>query len=362
VNHLEAQAFLSAAHDGEFVSEFELTAARAHCDDCQDCTAFAAGLTGLDAMPVTTAPDGLVERVLAALAPLQAERAEALLLLAEREEADSAGLELPVPEETVALEEWTPIAETAPAPTFPSRFEWFQGPTKWAALGAAAAFAATALVAFVVVGIGGSGASPKSAPVTAGSAESQQYYGNLDQGTAAAAPTAMTGNPVPAQAPDYVLYKDFVYSPLAPTDSASATPTLGTLSTAFATGGGPQNATVYRSPIRDGSIIVKAPDGYFLYTPVVRTLASVRYQLTSGKPLEKFGVWPALPGRFAIPAAPDGTPSFVAAGKDALSVPVFAAAGRPVTEGFAVAPGTAASDPAGGNPSWTWWAPAPAAP
>jgi hypothetical protein len=362
MNHLEAQALISAAHDGEIVSDSELTAAREHCDDCQDCTAFAAGLAALDAMPVTTAPDGLVERVLAALAPLQAARAEALVLLAEREEAESAGLELPEPEEAVTTEEWAPIAVATPAPARPSRFEWFQGPTKWASLGAAAAFAATALVAFVVVGIGGSGAAPKAAPVTAGSAESLTTDGYDARAGSAAPPAVVQANPVPAQAPDYVLYKDFVYSPLAPTDAASATPTIGTLSTAFATGGGAQNATVYRSPVRDGSIIVKAPDGFFLYTPVIRTMASVRFQLTSGKPIEKFGVWPALPGRFATPVAPDGTPSFVAAGKDALGVDVFAATGRPVTEGFAVAPGTAASDPAGGNPSWTWWAPAPAAP
>jgi hypothetical protein len=96
-----------------------------------------------------------------------------------------------------------------------------------------------------------------------------------------------------------------------------------------------------------------------LYSPVVRLLSSVRYQLTSGKPIDSFGVWPVLPTRFPVPANADGTPSFVAAGSDALGAKVYAATGRPVTEGFALGPGTATSDPAAGNPNWTWWAPAP---
>jgi hypothetical protein len=84
--------------------------------------------------------------------------------------------------------------------------------------------------------------------------------------------------------------------------------------------------------------------------------------LTSGAVIDSFGVWPVLPTRFPTPTTADGTPTFVAAGTDALGVKVYAAAGRPVSEGFAVAPGTAATDPAAGNPGWTWWAPAPATP
>jgi hypothetical protein len=91
-------------------------------------------------------------------------------------------------------------------------------------------------------------------------------------------------------------------------------------------------------------------------------MASVRYQLTSGKAIDRFGVWPVLPTRFPTPANSAGTPSFVSAGTDALGVAIFSATGRPVTEGFAVAPGTSTSDPAGGNPNWTWWVPALANP
>jgi hypothetical protein len=359
MNCLEAEALISAAHDRETVSETELAAARSHCDECADCTAFAAGLQWLDVMPVPPAPDGLVERVLAAVAPLQVARAEAVALEAENEEAASAGSELPVPDEDPAEEPAAPPEGPAPAGWL-SRFEWFQGPTKWASLGAVGALAATALIAFVVVGLGGPARTPQTAS-TSGASAPEVSFSDAGQKAApsAGAPAPQTA---PAQAPDYVLFRDYVYAPGALlADAGSATPTIGSLTTAFATGGS-VTATVYRSPLTDGSIVVKGPDGLRVYAPVVRLMSSVRFQLTSGKPIEKFGVWPVLPTRFPVPTTGDGTPTFVMAGTDALGVSVYAATGRPVTEGFAVAPGTAASDPAGGNPNWTWWAPAPTNP
>lgn len=360
MNCLEAEALISAAHDGETVSETELAAARSHCEECADCTAFVAGLQWLDVMPVSPAPDGLVERVLAAVAPLQAARAEAIALEAENEEAASVGLELPVPEEE-PVEEPAVRVEMPATTGFLSRFEWFQGPTKWASLGAVGALAATALIAFVVVGLGGPARTPQTASTSGASAAPEVSFSDAGQKAAPAAPTAAP-QPAPTQAPDYVLFRDYVYAPGALlADAGSATPTIGSLTTAFATGGS-VTATVYRSPLTDGSIVVQGPDGLRLYTPVVRLMSSIRFQLTSGKPIERFGVWPVLPTRFPVPTTADGTPTFVLAGTDALGVSVYAATGRPVTEGFAVAPGTAASDPAGGNPNWTWWAPAPTNP
>lgn len=358
MNCLEAQALVSAAHDHETVSEVELAAARAHCEECEDCTAFVEGLRWLDVMPVPPAPDGLVDRVLASVAPLQAKRAETLSLQAEDEEAAGLGLELPVPDDVSA--EPIALAGTSTAPSRAPRFEWFQGPTKWASLGAVGALAATALVAFIVVGIGG---PDKGAPVVPSASLSTAPQASSGDVRSESAPAVVTPtSPAPAQAPDYVLFGDFVYAPGALlADGGAATPTIGTLTSAFASGGS-VTATVFRSPLSDGSIVVHGPDGLRLYTPVVRLMSSVRYQLMSGKPIERFGVWPVLPGRFPVPGTADGTPTFVAAGTDSLSVKTYAATGRPVTEGFAVAPGTPTSDPAGGNPNWTWWAPAPTSP
>jgi hypothetical protein len=369
VNCLEAEALISAAHDGETVSDTDLAAARDHCTECEECTAFAAGLRYLDVMPVEPAPAGLIERVMDAVAPLAVERAALRQYEAERAEAESVGMESPTPEPAAVSDETVvphivPAAET---PTKPAgRFSWFHGPVRWATYGAAAAFAATAVIAFAIIGLGGGNQAR-----TAGGTSTNQASGSLDLGFSGsgqaagtpASPASPATTPAPAQAPDYVVYKTFVYSPGAlVADASSATPTIGTVSTAFAAGGAVQSVPVYRSPLSDGSIVVRDPDGLRLYTPVIRMLASVRYQLTSGKTIDRFGVWPVLPDRFPTPTNSAGTPAFVTAGTDALGVGVFSATGRPVSEGFAVAPGTAASDPAAGNPNWTWWAPAPATP
>ena len=372
---LEAQALISAAHDSEQVSEADLAAAREHCATCAECCAFEAGLRYLDLLPVPPAPAGLTERIMEVIAPLAEERAVRRLLEAERAEADSVGVELPVPETPEPAAEAAPGAAPAPepfryaaAPTAPaapegflSRFTWFVGPVRWATYGAIAALAASALIAFVVVGTQGAGA-PKTA-ATGTEAQRPLDLTFSGQGTNTAPSAAAPSNPVPASAPDYVVYKDFVYTPGALlADSASATPTIGTLLTAFAAPGAAQSVTVYRSPLTDGSIVVRGPDGLRLFTPVIRMMTSVRYQLTSGKPIDRFGVWPVLPDRFPIPTNSAGTPSFVGAGTDSLGVTVYSATGRPVSEGFAIAPGTSSGDPAAGNPNWTWWSPAPTTP
>jgi hypothetical protein len=367
MNCLDAQAHLSAFHDGEIVPEEALAAARAHCAQCAECTTFAEGLRYLDLLPVPPAPAGLADTVMEAIRPLAEERAILRLLEEERSAAESVGTEAPVPD----VEPSTDVIEAPESdpdpPVFPvllepetNRVTWFVGPVRWATLGAATAFAATALVAFVVIGMG-----PKSGATTTASAPES------DSASRAAATnpaqlgydTPQTPPPAPTTAPDYVLFKEFVYAPGALlADSASATPTVGTLSTAFASGGAAAEIAVYRSPLTDGSIVVPGPDGLRLYAPVIRMLSSVRYQLTSGAAIDRFGVWPSLPARFPVPSNSAGTPTFVNAGTDALGITVFSATGRPVTEGFAIAPGTTTSDPAAGNPGWTWWAPAPATP
>jgi hypothetical protein len=368
VNCLEAQALLSAHHDHEPVSDVELRAARAHCRQCAECTSFANGLKYLDAFPVPAAPEGMTERVMAAVAPLAAARAELRAVETERAEAEGVGLELPDPAAEQPSDEPPVLLPDSPAGTPLSaggRFVWFAGPVRWATLGAAAALAATALIAFVVIGVG-SGRAPQTAATGASTSAPLDFsYGTAGaaQDEAAKVPAAAATAQAPAQAPDYVLYNGFVYAPgslLA--DANSATPTIGTLTTAFASGGSPAAVSVIRSPLTDGSIVVNSPDGMRVFAPLIRTLASVRYQLTSGGAIDRFGVWPSLPARFATPVNATGGPSFAPGGTDALGVAIFPATGRPSTEGFALAPGSSTTDPAGGNPGWTWWAPAPTQP
>jgi hypothetical protein len=349
---LEAQAILSAAHDGESIEPADLQAANDHCAECDDCAAFEAGLRYVDLIPAPSAPAGLVANVMATVTALASERAEAERMEAERLEAERAQAEA-----VAELLAAAPPVETPAAP----RFAWFAGPTKWATLGAVGAVAATALVAFIIFG---SGTGARTASETAGTASSTAgapdltFSGGTQPKTGQTPAPVTPTNPAPATAPDYVDYKGLVYAPGALlADSSSATPTIGTVTTAFASAGAPAKADVYKSPLTDGSIVVKGPDGIRVYTPVVRLMASNRYQLASGNSIDRFGIWPTLPARFTRPTSADGSPSFTAAGSDANGVPVYAATGQPVTQGFAIAPGTSSTDAAGGNPNWTWWEP-----
>jgi len=343
---LEAQAILSAAHDGEVVAESDIAAAREHCEECPDCATFESGLRWFDVMPVPSAPAETIDATLRAVAGLAAQRAEEQRVETERTEADPEEAEL-----AAASPELVPAAE----PVAPRRSTWLSDQVKWAGIGAVATVAVTALIAFVVLG-SGTGSNVPTGSSTHGTSTVAPDLG-IEASTstpgAAGAPA-----PAPARAPDYILYQGLVYSPgslLA--DSSSATPTIGTVSTAFAGAGAPQQATVYASPLTDGSIVVAGSDGLRLYSPVVRLMQSVRYQLAAGNALDRFGEWPTLPQRFPAPTSPDGSPVFTAAGVDSSGVRVYAATGQPVTAGFAVAPGTSTGDPAAGNPNWTWWQP-----
>ena len=248
----------------------------------------------------------------------------------------------------------------------PSRFPWLTDNVKWAGIGAVGAVAATALIAFVIVGSGIIGPNRNAGTASTAQPPSQSTDGggltfsgsNQAPGASAGSVAAPQPSTAPVTVPDYVAYKGLVYTPGALlADSSTATPTIGSVTTAFASAGSPQSVPVYHSPLTDGSIVIKGPDGYRLYAPVIRMLQSQRYQLATDSTLERFGMWPTLPQQFTAPTAADGTPSFSSSGIDALGVKVYAAIGQAVTQGFAVAPGTPATDPAAGNPNWTWWKP-----
>lgn len=384
---LEAQALISAAHDGEHVDPKALAEARAHCDECEDCRAFREGLDFISAAPGPVVPDAVIDATLAAISQAAAERAAAERFEAMQREVDLLAAADVLPEPVALLAEppvaateapvaaaaterpapserpvWIPAIGTSAKPSWirslSDRFSHLSDSVKWAGIGAAGALAATALIAFVIVGLSG-GARPTS---VAGTSETDTAatggagltYAPRQSGATTTKPTA----PVVTTPPDYVMFETRVYTPGALlADSSTATPTIGTLKTAFATGGGVQTVPVYASPLKDGSIVVSGPDGFRLYSPIVRRMSGKRYQLVAGGELERFGTWPTLPQRFPTPQNPDGSPTFAAAGTDSLGVSVYAPSGQPVSSGFAVAPGTSASDPAAGNPNWTWWEP-----
>jgi len=331
---LRTQATVSAMHDGEHVTDENAEAARAHIAECGPCRSFEADLDRLADLSGPAAPDGLVDRVMVAVAAIAAERV-----------AD---------EQVSAVAEMPAILKEEPASP---RFTWFTERTRLGVYGAMAV-AASVLVLVAMLSLRGPGTPPatesSTATNSAGSAD-LTFSGKTATApvTAAPAPT-----PAPASAPDYVTFKERVYAPSALlADSTVATPSLGTVSTAFASAASPSQVPAYRSPVADGSIVIKGPDGARVYVPVFRMFNSTKYQMVAGNAVDRFGTWPELPSRFPAPSSPNGSPTFTAAGSDALGVRIYTARDVPQAQGFAIAPGTPGTDPAASNPNWTWWEP-----
>lgn len=330
---IRSQATISALFDGEPVTDENAQAARAHCDECEQCRKFEANLKALKALRTPKAPAAVIRDVMASVTAIAAERAE-------EEQAPPA-------EET---------SSEAPEQAPPAwRLAWPTTPARWGAYGAVAVGAAAiVLVAVLVARPPAQEATVVGPPSTTGAPVDLTFS---DRG-AAEASKAPAPTPAPARAPDYVVYSGRAYSPGALlASSAVATPGIGSVLTAFNGSGAPAQVTVYRSPLTDGSIVIIGPDGARIFEPVVRKLASTDYQLVAGANIDRFGLWPRLPGRFAAPTSPDGSPTFTIAGPDALGIQTYSAEGVPQTAGFAVGPGTPEGDPAGSSPNWTWWEP-----
>ncbi len=178
--------------------------------------------------------------------------------------------------------------------------------------------------------------------------------GGAVESTQPSAPTGFSATAQPAVAPDFIAVNAIVFRSAGTLaiDRSQLT-TAGTTSSALGTGGAPEALTVYSTPT-SGQVAL-TPDGATLaFRIVTRLLGGQTYALTSA-PIPAFGVWPSLPSDFIVPTTADGAPTFVTAAKDDLGVQVYSRPGIPVADGFAIAPGTAGSDPAQGNPNWTWW-------
>jgi len=128
------------------------------------------------------------------------------------------------------------------------------------------------------------------------------------------------------------------------------------VTTSLDTGGAAIAYPVFADASSDTIIVDVGDDALMRFDPVVRTLRGTVYALRSGA-ITAFGQWPSLPSGIPEPSSPDGSPVFIAAGTDDAGVTLYVRPGTDPADGFAVAPGTAPTDPAAGNTGWTWWEP-----
>jgi hypothetical protein len=379
---LQAREIVSEAFDRGVGSTANVEEARAHCRECAECRAFVEGLVSLQKAPRPKAPASVVDAVLER-ARLMAEHAEetpgttAAVTTADQpgpEAREAAGVaqEATPPGAPTAIG-WEPdIAARAPGRP---REKWWWVPRASAIAGAAA------VVVFAVVvsvqgfrALSGNQAAPESArtAATPGSRSDQGSQGipqngkGLTFGGAPGAPATdgaggeAHGGYVPTTGATFVSFEDVAYVLLGDrTVDRGTLQLVGTLSSSLDTSASPAQRDVWRSSAFPGLIFLQpSNEGYVAFRPVERTYKGKRFVLTA-QGLTGYGQLPALPSRFETPTASDGGPTFVPAGTDDTGMQVYAPAGASAEDGFAVAPGTSAGDPASGDPNWTWWVPKP---
>jgi len=327
----DARDLLVCVVDGETRGD-ERARVLEHVRTCAECESFARALVAVGKIPKPVAPVELADRIVAVVAAeADARRAAEELATAE-----------PAPVQPVTATAGT--AAVVPA--------WLTRTRLWTATAAVTLAAAAIAVAVLVNGQGG------GSPLTASKAvdESARDTATAGVGGTTAPSTAQAG--APATVPDYVAFDSVAYVAAASTDvTGSALTTIGATQTAMR-GAGVMTVPVLRASLLPDAIVLAVPGtGYQAFTPVTRQLAGRTFRLATG-PLDRYGLWPTLPDGWSVPTAADGSPYYRPAGTDALGVSVFVRIGQTPDLGFLVPPGTAAGDPAAGNPGWTLWLPA----
>ena len=318
---VRAQQLLSEAFDEPTAAEPDLRAAREHCASCAECAAFAHGLTLLARAKSPDPGPELANRIVAAI---HAERPAAI----------------------------TPAPAQAPQQRPRERRYW--NAIAWAGAAAAvlivAGFAALAGVRSMLAPTAGSRDAAYTTQESA--SDSLAATGPATDKSATAAAPESTGEALASPGFISVGGTAYRYVGMAEVEPSTLT-TAGSTTTAFDTGSEAQPYTVYATTT-PGRVAVLSAEGTRVFEIVTRRVDGATYVLTSGS-ITSFDEWPTLPASFTQPTTADGAPTFVPAGTDSVGVSLYVRPGTRLEDGFAVAPGTLASDPAMGNPNWTWW-------
>ncbi len=358
---LTAQGLISDALDHAPVDAAQLAEAKEHCLGCPTCSVFVRTLLLVRSTALPRPPADLADRV---MMTIRAEAAEELkraaaLRAAEGEDgsAQSAATELPA--------ETDPSGGDRELPSQPGKGEsplraighWLDGRSARETIG----WASAAVICAVVVGVSASAGvrmittSPLTSPVTQESAMSAKSAAPpaAPEASDMAAGTALTAS----VAGSYVTAHDVVFVLSGPSSIATSGLTAtDTVTTGF--GGEPiKSVPAFTSADPDRLYLFDVTAKQLLvFNRVVRSYAGRQYQLTSAA-LSNYGQWPTLPPSIAAPTGADGSPTFVVLTTDPSGTSIYTLAASGAESGIAIGPGTVTSDPAAGNPNWTWWTP-----
>lgn len=356
---LEAREIVSEAFDRGVAATPRAAEAREHCRACDDCRAFVEGLGTLDAVPAPQASEKLVESI----------------IWRGRKMAD-AGVPRSAPRVPTPVDGSAEAQEAAAwvPPQPPPRREEPRDALWWVpriAIGLAAAATVVFAVGLSLQGFRALRTPAESAP-TAATMDQRSIGGSPSYGAAgapAAAPATSADEAKAASATAsvdgtgrYVSFGDQAYLLLGERQpDSSSLNGIGSLTSSLDTTSEPKQYRVWQSTADADVVFVQAetaaPGTYLAFRRVERSFGGKPFVLYASPDVTSFGMWPSLPSTFATPTAGDGSPTFVAAGKDDTGLTVYAQPGASAAGGFAVAPGTSSGDPAGGDPNWTWWLP-----
>lgn len=362
---LTAQSLISDAVDHEPVDSQQLAEAKVHCSGCANCSLFIRSLLVARNAPRPAPPADLVDRVMAAV---RAEHEAEQQAIADAEAA-AADLEASALVRDTTTPEAGVIAMGEPASDGTARavspVSAFQTWIRRRSQRELVVWASAAVLFVAVVGIGTVAGirTMLPAPVETKSADTAAATmggaaPNATTSAPEAADSALSQTAPAATAGSYVTVQGAVYVLSGPSTIATEglTP-LGTTVTSLGTGGTPVSHAVFSADDPDRAYVVDGTQ-VLSFDRVTRSFSGSTYQLMSAE-LSAYGQWPTLPSNIPAPTSEDGSPTFVEIPSVMQDAAVYRLASSDPSVGIAVAPGSATSDPAAGNPNWTWWAKIP---
>lgn len=351
MDHVRAQQIISDALDELAVDRWELSEAKEHCRECQDCAAYVRALIAVQRTDLPEPPADLADRVMLKVREEAQQRAIARARALASPGRAKGTSQLPPPSEHAAASSVRELWERALDPRNRRQVAIWGGAAAtvfilagWGAvLGVRAILVPPQLSEMTIVGTDTS-TQPYTQPLPGAAPESGRTSDSL-AGSAAAAP-------------GMVEVGGSIYRLNGTNQSVdkNALRKTGQTRTAFDTGRIARSYDVFTGT--DPLVIYIATDeATFEFKAITREYEEKTYVLQGGS-VERYGEWPELPPSLPEPTSVDGGPTFEVAGTDASNVSVYQLRGRTAAEGIALAPNPPASDPMAGSPNWTWWAPA----
>ncbi len=361
---LIAQGLISDALDRAPLDAQQLVEAKEHCKGCTTCSAFVRTLLLARSASTPQPPADLVDRVMAAVRAEDAEERRTIAAaLADMDSEDS---------EAVTTDTVTELSGSSGGSGEPlTHLRDDEAPLRlirrWignASGREALVWASAAVVIAIAVGVSTSvgvrmiTTSPQTATrMQEDIVLSAESPAPATSAAPKASDSAAGALQTAAPAGSYVTAQEVVYALSGPSSIAtSGLIATGTVTTGF--GGEPiKSVPAFTSADPDRLYLFDDTAKQLLvFNRVVRSYAGTQYQLTSSA-LSNYGQWPSLPPNLPAPTGADGSPTFAVLTTDPSGTQIYTLAARGAESGIAIGPGSAQSDPAAGNPNWTWWVP-----